>query len=184
MKKVINTIEKVKTKKNLKKAIIRIKPLGRHWEVCAYYPQARGYPQALVNPYHVKKIRELEDNSQTKTGTRGSLLVARLVRGRRYFNLNLSCSIYAELQRLSRLRLKIEKVYVREKTKLRTLLDEYFPEYETIFYDILGGSSLHILKNYFLPKVLAKENILELACTLQEISRGKIKARYNKKLWI
>lgn len=32
--------------------------------------------------------------------------------------------------------------YKTIKTKLRTLLDEYFPEHETIFYDILGSSSL------------------------------------------
>ena len=54
-------------------------------------------------------------------------------------------------------------------------MDEYFPEYENIFYDVLGASSIYILKKYFLPEALAKENILGLASTLNTISRGKIK---------
>ena len=175
MEKVINTIEKVKKQNNLEKVAIGVEPSGHYWKAAAYYLQDRGYTLALVNPYHVKKIKEIEDNSQTKTDIKDCLLVAKLVKDGNYFNPNLTYGIYAELQRLSRLRLKVKKSYIREKIKLRTLLDEYFPEYENIFYDVLGASSIYILKNYFLPEALAKENILGLASTLNTISRGKIK---------
>jgi len=174
MEKAVEMIEKVKKENNLSRAVIGIEPSGHYWKAAAYYLQDKGYPIALVNPYHVKKIKELEDNSQTKTDIKDCILVAKLVRDGNYFNPNLAHGIYAELQRLSRLRLKIKKSYIREKIKLRTLLDEYFPEYEGIFYDVLGASSTYIIKNYFLPEALVNTNLLELASSLATISRGKI----------
>jgi len=174
MEKAVDMVEKVKRDNNLSKAVIGIEPSGQYWKAAAYYLQDRGYPLALVNPYHVKKIKELEDNSQTKTDIKDCLLVAKLVRDGNYFNLNLAHGIYTELQSLSRLRLKVKKSYIREKTKLRTLLDEYFPEYEGIFCDLLGASSTYILKNYFLPEALADANLIELAKNLSIVSRGKI----------
>ena len=174
MQKAVAMIEKVKRDHNLSKAVIGIEPSGHYWKAAGYYFQARGYCLALVNPYHVKKIKELEDNSQTKTDIKDCILVAKLIRDGNYFNPNLSYGLYAELCRLSRLRLKVKKSYIREKSKLRTLLDEYFPEYEGMFCDLLGASSTHILKNYFLPEVLADANLIKLAKDLSTISRGKI----------
>lgn len=175
MEKVVEIIERLKRDNNLLKVVIGIEPSGQYWKPAAYYLKDMGYTVALVNPYHVKKIKELEDNSQTKTDIKDCILVAKLVRDGDYFDPNLCHGIYAELQRLSRLRLKVKKSYIREKTKLRTLLDEYFPEYEGIFYDVLGASSTYILKNYFLPEALANANLLELAGSLATISRGKVK---------
>lgn len=182
MEKAVDMIEKVKRDNNLSRAVIGIESSGQYWKAAAYYLQERGYPLALVNPYHVKKIKELEDNSQTKTDIKDCILVAKLVRDGNYFNPNLSHGIYAELKRLSRLSLKVKKSYIREKIKLRTLLDEYFPEYEGIFYDLLGASSIYVLKNYFLPQALADANLIELARNLAAISRGKIKTSRVVKL--
>jgi len=175
MEKVMDVIERVKRDNNLSTAVIGIEPSGQYWKATAYYLQDRGYPPALVNPYYVKKIKELENKSQTKTDIKDCLLIAKLIKDGNYFNPNLSYGIYAELQRLSRLRLKIKKSYISEKTKLRTLLDEYFPEYEGIFCDLLGASSTYILKNYFLPETLADANLIEFAKSLSIVSRGKIK---------
>lgn len=176
MEKVINTVEKIKIKNNLSKTIIGMEPSGQYWKAMAYYLSSRGHKLALVNPYHVKQTKEIDDNSQTKTDTKDCLLIAKLVRDGDFFDPNLAYGTYAELQKLTRLRLKIKKAYIREKTKLRTLMDEYFPEYEGIFYDLVGASSIYIIKNYFLPELIAKENIVKLASQIKSISRGKIKA--------
>lgn len=182
MEKVVDKIEKAKAKNNLAKVVIGIEPSGHYWKPAVYYLKARGYPVALVNPCHVKRLKELEDNCQTKTDIKDCLLVAKLVKDGNYFNPNLCSGIYAELRRLSRLRLKIKKTYVREKTKLRSLLDEYFPEYEGIFYDLLGKASTYVIKNYFLPEKLARADTLKLAAALAKVSRGKVKKSKALKL--
>ena len=68
-----------------------------------------------------------------------------------------------------KLRLKVGKSLVRQKTALKILLDEYFPEYEEFFCDVLGVTSEYILRNYFLPRQLSKENILALAGKIKKI---------------
>jgi len=182
MEKIISKIEEAKIKNNLAKAVIGMEPSGHYWKAAAHYLSGSGYRLVLVNPYHVKRIKEIEDNSQTKTDPKDSLLIAKLVRDGNFFDPNLAGGIYAELRRMYRLRLKVNKSLVREKTKLKILLDEYFPEYEGLFYDILGVTSEYILKNYFLPKIIAKEDILSLTVKIKMTSRGKIGASRALKL--
>ncbi|MFZ3106725.1 MAG: IS110 family transposase [Candidatus Hydromicrobium sp.] len=176
MEKIISKIEEAKKQNNLAKAVIGLEPSGHYWKPAAHYLSRSGYGLALVNPYHIKRIKEIEDNCQTKTDPKDSLLIAKLVRDGDFFDPNLAGGIYAELRRMYRLRLKVNKSLVREKTKLKILLDEYFPEYEDLFCDVLGITSEYIIDNYFLPEVIAKKNILSLAGKIKIISRGKIGA--------
>jgi len=174
MEKIISKIEEAKIQNNLTKAVIGMEPSGHYWKAAAHYLSDSGYRLALVNPYHIKRIKEIEDNCQTKTDPKDSLLIAKLVRDGDFFDPNLADGIYAELRRMYRLRLKVSKSLVKEKTKLKILMDEYFPEYEGLFCNILGATSEYIIDNYFLPESIAKENILSLAGKIKMISRGKI----------
>ena len=182
MEKAISKIEEAKIQNNLVKAVIGMEPSGHYWKPAAHYLFGSGYKLALVNPYHIKRIKEIEDNSQTKTDPKDSLLIAKLVRDGDFFDPNLADGIYAETRRMYRLRLKVKKSFIREKTKLKALLDEYFPEYEGLFCDILGVTSEYILKNYFLPEIVAREDIISLTGKIKMISKGKIGASKVLKL--
>ena len=182
MEKIISKIEEAKIQNNLAKAVIGLEPSGHYWKAAAHYLSRSGYKLALVNPYHIKRIKEIEDNSQTKTDPKDSLLIAKLVRDGDFFDPNLADGTYAELRRMYRLRLKVAKSLVQEKTKLKILLDEYFPEYEGLFCDIFGATSEYIIDNYFLPESIAKESILSLTGKIKTISRGKIGASKVLKL--
>ncbi len=182
MEKIISKIEEAKIQNNLDKAVIGMEPSGHYWKAAAHYLSDNGYRLALVNPYHIKRIKEIEDNSQTKTDPKDSLLIAKLVRDGDFFDPNLADGIYAELRRMYRLRLKVSKSLVREKTKLKILLDEYFPEYEGLFSNVLGVTSEYIIDNYFLPEIVAREDIISLTGKIKMISKGKIGASKALKL--
>ncbi len=182
MEKIVSEIEKAKIKNSLAKAVIGLEPSGHYWKAAAQYMSSQGYKLVLVNPYHIKKTKEIDDNSQTKSDSKDPILIAKLVRDGDFFDPDLSSGIYAELRRMYRLRLKLKKSMVRQKTSLKILLDEYFPEYEDFFCDILGVTSEYILRNYFLPREISKENILTLAGVIKKISRDKIKADRMLKL--
>ena len=175
MEKAIAEIEKAKKQNNLAKAVIGLEPSGHYWKASAHYLSSQGYKLALVNPYHIKKTKEIDDNCQTKNDRKDPILIAKLVRDGDFFNPNLSSGIYAEIRRMYRLRLKAKKSLVRQKTALKILLDEYFPEYEDFFCDVLGVTSEYLLRNYFLPNEIAKENILTLADKIKKLSRDRIK---------
>lgn len=182
MKKIISKIEEAKIRNNLAKAVIGLEPSGHYWKATAHYLSNSGYRLALVNPYHIKRIKEIDDNSQTKTDLKDSLLVAKLVRDGDFFDPNLADGIYAELRRMYRLRVKVSRSLVQEKTKLKILLDEYFPEYEGLFSDILGITSEYILKEYFFPEIIAGENVLSFTGKIKSISKGKVGASRVLKL--
>ena len=182
MEKLIETIVQAKEGNNLTKAVIGLGPSGNYWKAAAHHLSGKGYSLALVNPYHIKKIKEIDDNCRTKTDTKDCLLIAKLVRDGDFFNPNLENGIFAELRRMYRLRLKVKKALVREKTRLKVLLDEYFPEYEDLFCDMLGKTSEYILDRYFLPQAIARESMISLARRIRIISRGKVKASKVKKL--
>ncbi|MCL4378111.1 MAG: IS110 family transposase [Actinobacteria bacterium] len=175
MEKIVSEIEKAKKQNNLAKAVIGLEPSGHYWKAAAHYLSAREYKLALVNPYHIKKTKEIDDNCQTKNDRKDPILIAKLVRDGDFFDPNISSGIYAEIRRMYRLRLKVKKSLVRQKTALKILLDEYFPEYEGFFCDILGVTSEYMLRNYFLPREIAKENILTLAGKIKKVEDNFLK---------
>ena len=47
--------------------IVGCEPTGHYWFNLARYLEENNIKLALVNPYHVKQIKELDDNSPKKT---------------------------------------------------------------------------------------------------------------------
>lgn len=62
---------------------------------------SNGLSVVQVNPYVVKQIKELEDNSQLKDDTKDPKLIANLVKDGNFGMPYLSKQLYADLRRLS-----------------------------------------------------------------------------------
>ena len=60
--------------------------------------------------------------------------------------------LYVNLRIASNNRQDLKKQLIKEKVRLIALLDEYFPELRNLFSDVLGKSSLGILKCCPFPK--------------------------------
>ncbi len=60
-------IKDIKLTENKITVIIGMEPTGHYWLNIARYLKANDYTVVTVNPMHVKKIKELDDNLQTKT---------------------------------------------------------------------------------------------------------------------
>ena len=59
--------------------IVGCEPTGHYWFNLARYLNAQHINLALVNPYHVKQIKELDDNSPKKTELKDPKTIAKLV---------------------------------------------------------------------------------------------------------
>jgi len=68
--------------------IIGMEPTGHYWKTLANYLINSGYKVVCVNPYHTKKAKELDDNSQTKSDKKDAITIARLVKDGRYSNIH------------------------------------------------------------------------------------------------
>ena len=177
---ILTRIYEICKQEDFNKVIVGMEPTGHYWKAFANFllKQAK-ITVVLVNPYHTKKAKELDDNSQTKSDKKDALTIARLVKDGRYFETYLPHDVYAELRGLTTTRHSMNK---RKKSIINTItavLDEYFPEYGTVFKQpFKGKASMHLLKVCPIPKF-----ILELGedGVLDEIKKAVKKTVGRKK---
>lgn len=177
---ILARIYEICKQEDFNKVIVGMEPTGHYWKAFANFllKQAK-ITVVLVNPYHTKKAKELDDNSQTKSDKKDALTIARLVKDGRYFETYLPHDVYAELRGLTTTRHSMNK---RKKSIINTItavLDEYFPEYGTVFKQpFKGKASMHLLKVCPIPKF-----ILELGedGVLDEIKKAVKKTVGRKK---
>ena len=60
-------LEHCKSNASAEQIIVGCEPTGHYWFNLARYLKTQHISLALVNPYHVKQIKELDDNSPKKT---------------------------------------------------------------------------------------------------------------------
>lgn len=177
---ILTRIYEICKQEDFNKVIVGMEPTGHYWKAFANFllKQAK-ITVVLVNPYHTKRAKELDDNSQTKSDKKDALTIARLVKDGRYFETYLPHDVYAELRGLTTTRHSMNK---RKKSIINTItavLDEYFPEYGTVFKQpFKGKASMHLLKVCPIPKF-----ILELGedGVLDEIKKAVKKTVGRKK---
>ena len=153
---ILARIREIRRKENFAKAVVGMEPTGHYWKAFANWLEKQdGIKAVLVNPYATKQAKELDDNSQTKSGKKDALTIAKLVKDGRYFELYLPHDVYAELRGLSTTRTGLNKRKNALKNTITAVMDEYFPEYEEVFKCPLSGkASRHILKTCPFPKFI------------------------------
>ena len=92
--------------------IVGIEPTGHYWMNLAYFLDSYGIPLVMVNPLHVKKAKELDDNLQTKNDKKDAVVIARLMKDGRFSYPRILKDIEAELRIGSTLRSKINRGFV------------------------------------------------------------------------
>jgi transposase len=82
---------KAKHKKN--EVIAGAEPTGHYWFGLAGYMKEVGIKLVLVNPFHVKRSKEFDDNNQSKTDSKDPKTIAKLVIDGRYMEPRLTQKI-------------------------------------------------------------------------------------------
>ncbi|MEG6520873.1 IS110 family transposase [Desulfotomaculum sp. 1211_IL3151] len=162
-------------------ALVGIEPTGHYWLPMAEFLRREGVPVVVVNPLHVKRSKELDDNSPTKNDIKDARVIGQLVKDGRYSEPNLPSGVYAELRVGMVQRDRLNQDLNRVKGRIHNWLDRYFPEYTSVFKDWEGKASLMILNTCPLPREVIKtgtEAIVALWKT--EIKRAVGIKRANK----
>ena len=75
-----------------------MEPTGHYWFNLGKFLQDNEMKPVLVNPHHVKKSKELDDNNPTKNDRKDPKVIAGLVREGRYMIPYLPEGVYADLR--------------------------------------------------------------------------------------
>jgi transposase len=162
---ILAKIYQVCNEEDLIDIVVGMEPTGHYWKALAnFLMKQEKITVVIVNPYHVKKSKELDDNSQTKSDKKDALTIARLVKDGRYYDVYLPHDVYAELRGLSTTRISMNKRKKAIENTITAVMDEYFPEFTTVFkHPFKGKASMHIMKSCPIPKYileLGEEGIL------------------------
>jgi len=164
---LLQRVEKLKIKYSCDKVIIGMEPSGHYWRAMGWYLMLHESKPVMVgvNPYHTKQTRELDDNSPTKSDPKDALIVAHLIREGRYFDMYLPEGEYAELRILNGERKRLMKQVSRANNAAVAVMDEFFPEYGTIWGRVTCPTSCGIMKQLAFPDEILtadKDKLIEL----------------------
>jgi transposase len=161
-------------KKHAKQQVLfGMEPTGHYWLNLAHFLKKHRHQIVVVNPMHVKKTKELDDNSPTKNDVKDAHVIARLVQGARYSVPHLPEGVYAELRVAMNLRDRVNQDLMRVQGRIHNWIDRYFPEFLTVFKDWQGKAAIQSLKCFPLPQDVQRleaEQIVEI--WKQEVKRA------------
>lgn len=160
-----NTLTELMQKNNLKEAMVGIEPTGHYWFALGQFMSNKNIKFVMVNPHHVHKTKELDDNSPSKNDRKDPRIIAGLVKDGRYFYSYMPTGVYAELRNASNRRFVLVEELTRAKNRIQKWIAVYFPEYKGIYTHIDAKGGLMVLKQACTPEDIAKlgvEGILKI----------------------
>lgn len=152
MKALLDWTDELKQEHGMTEVLLGVEPTGHYWFPMHHYLRQQDIPVVLVNPHHVKKSKELDDNSPTKNDTKDARVVGKLVLEGRYTEPQLPKGVYAELRVLMNQRDRINTDLNRIKGRIHNWLDRYFPEFTRVFKKWEGKAALLTLRQFPLPQ--------------------------------
>ena len=152
----IRWLYELQSKTDTKKVIVGCEPTGCYWLTFQKFLKDHGVLLVTVNPYSVKKCKELDDNSPEKSDLKDPKTIAGLVKDGRFSTSYLPSGVYAEIREASVCRDMIMKQHVRLANQIQGWLQKYFPEYFECYKDLDSTSGLMVLKNAPLPQDIIK----------------------------
>jgi transposase len=158
---------------DMEQVLIAMEPTGHYWFNLRQFCKSHELKVVLVNPHHVKKTKELDDNSPTKNDRKDPKTIAMLVIAGRYTEPYFPEGIYADMREIMKAYERINNSMIMVKNRIIGWLDEYFPEFTNVFSDIEGRTAMKTLREFPLPAKIVEigaENIL--AEWKKEVKRG------------
>ena len=116
----------------------------------------------MVNPFSVKKVKELDDNSPKKTDLKDPKTIAKLVVDGRYLIPYMPEGIYAEIRDLVYSRDRIIKQHNISANRNQRWFAIHFPEYLGLYTRFDAASGLEVLEKAPLPKEVIALGVEEI----------------------
>lgn len=150
----LDWILQLKKEQEMEKVIVGMEPTGHYWLNLAHVLKENKIKFVSVNPLHVKKSKELDDNSPTKNDVKDARVIAQLVKDGRYAEPTIPQGVYAELRVAKKIRDLLTDDLQTVQGQIHNWIDRYFPEFLTVFKSWEGKAALQFLRLEALPHEL------------------------------
>ena len=145
---------------------------GHYWLPLFVRLRNEGFRVQVINPVQTNSMRSFYIR-KAKTDPRDALLIAEAIRFGHFSESALPPEDIYELRELCRGRHSVVSMQADIKRKIIALLDQVFPEYENVFSNTFGDTSMAILQTCPTPKELAAMTEDDLCQLMQVPSRKR-----------
>lgn len=162
--------------------VIGMESTSHYWLTIYSNLRKLGYKVEVFNPIQSNALRGMYIR-QVKNDEKDSFVIAEVIRFGRYTKGGMPPSDLFELRELCRARSFIVDMTADLKKKVISLLDQVFPEYETLFTNIFGVTSTELLITCSTPEEILSIDTRKLTKLIEETSNnrfGKDKAKQIK----
>ncbi|WP_339212637.1 IS110 family transposase [Solibacillus sp. FSL W8-0372] len=152
--------------------LVGFEPTGHYWMNLAAFLTNYGIPFVMVNPMHVNRSKELDDNLQTKNDQKDALIIARLMRDGRFSYPRHLEGIESELRNGTTLRSKVQEDLNALQNRIIRWLDRFFPEFTQVFKSF-GKMAYAVLEMTPLPTDIVGKSPEELLFLYRQVEGMK-----------
>jgi len=151
-------LEAIQEQQQAPAVLVGMEPTNYFWKLLATDMEQHrpDYGYRLVNPYTVKKNREGNQLDRSKDDNRDAFTIGELLRTGKYTETRLLHGAYAELRQYVTLYTRLQRDVRRQKTLIRNIAGQLFPELPRVFKDLTGETALATLRNHAAAAVVRK----------------------------
>lgn len=162
---------------------VGFEPTGPYSSCLREWLLSSAYRTVQVNPYHVKRTKEVRDNSPHKSDQKDPGVIADLIWQGCYQELYQLGPVYAELRSAS----ADWKSSNRERTAMRNafqgLLEVWFPELTSFFQDRVCKTVRALVRNYCSAEALGRASLRKIKSIVRKASGGKVGPEKAQAIW-
>jgi len=166
----------VQTMRNygLQDVVVGFESTGPYAEPLIHYLRKKPVRLVQVNPMHTKRLKELQGNSPNKTDRKDPKVIADIIGLGHALSVVVPEGPAAELRRLTQARERSVQGRTALFNTLQHLVFVLFPEFLQVMKDVKTKSARYLLSRCPTPEDLLRCDFESLACSVWNISRGKV----------
>lgn len=154
--------------------VFGLEATGHYWLSLYSFLIKKNYKVSVINPYQSDAWRKVY-LSTTKTDKEDSFLIADIIRFGSFAETKQAEERMVELRNLSRFRVTMSQQITDTKRRIVTILDQIFPEFETLFSDCFGKTAKALIEEYPTPDSFEQITVRKLTNLVTKLSKGHFK---------
>lgn len=154
--------------------VFGLEATGHYWLALYSFLTKLSYPVSVINPYQSDAWRKVYLSS-VKTDKEDSFLIADILRFGNSPETKQASETVISLRNLSRFRVTLSQQITDTKRRIVTILDQIFPEFETLFSDLFGKTAKALLEDCPTPESIEQISLRKLTNLVKKLSKGHFK---------
>lgn len=154
--------------------VFGLEATGHYWLALYSFLTKLSYPVSVINPYQSDAWRKVYLSS-VKTDKEDSFLIADILRFGNSPETKQASETVISLRNLSRFRVTLSQQITDTKRRIVTILDQIFPEFETLFSDLFGKTAKTLLEDCPTPESIEQISLRKLTNLVKKLSKGHFK---------